>query len=121
MNILVCGGRDFWDRDYLCVKLDAIHFSRGIDKIITGAANGADWLALMWARDREIPFAGYPAQWNAHGKGAGPIRNQHMLDEEIIHGVVAFPGGVGTADMVRRAQEADLPIWDLRSYKPTKE
>lgn len=46
----------------------------------------------------------YPADWKRHGKSAGPIRNQLMLYETQPHIVVAFPGGRGTADMVRKAK-----------------
>jgi predicted Rossmann-fold nucleotide-binding protein len=40
---------------------------------------------------------------------AGPIRNRLMLDLGA-HAVLAFPGGAGTANMVRIAQEADVPV-----------
>ena len=36
-----------------------------------------------------------------HGNAAGPIRNQRMLDHGKPDIVVAFPGGSGTADMVK--------------------
>lgn len=45
-----------------------------------------------------------------NGKAAGPIRNQRMLDEGKPDLVVAFPGGRGTADMVRRAKAAGVPV-----------
>ena len=51
-----------------------------------------------------------PADWTKHGKAAGPIRNQKMLDE-CPDLVVAFPGGKGTADMVRRAMKAGIDCW----------
>jgi hypothetical protein len=51
------------------------------------------------------------ADWNTHGRAAGPIRNQRMLDEVKPELVVAFPGGRGTADMVRRAREAGVNVY----------
>jgi len=53
------------------------------------------------------------ANWRTHGKAAGPIRNQQMLDEGRPHLVVAFPGGTGTADMVRRAKAAGVPVMEV--------
>lgn len=48
--------------------------------------------------------------WKDHGKAAGPIRNQLMLDDFKPDLVVAFPGGKGTADMVKKAQDAGVTV-----------
>jgi hypothetical protein len=45
-----------------------------------------------------------------HGRAARPIRNQRMLDEGKPDLVVAFPGGRGTTDMIRRAERAGVPV-----------
>jgi hypothetical protein len=37
-----------------------------------------------------------------------------MLDEWQPDGVIAFPGGRGTADMTRRAKESGLKVWEIR-------
>lgn len=42
---------------------------------------------------------------------AGLARNQRMLEQCSPSAVIAFPGGRGTADMVRRAEAAGLPVW----------
>ena len=49
-------------------------------------------------------------QWDELGKKAGPLRNQRMLDDGKPDMVVAFPGGGGTKDMVRRAAKAGVAI-----------
>ena len=51
--------------------------------------------------------------WSAHGRAAGARRNGEMLAEGGVVAVVAFPGGSGTADMVRRARRAGLPVWEV--------
>lgn len=43
----------------------------------------------------------------------GPLRNQRMLEEGKPDLVVAFPGGGGTKDMVRRAAKAGVPIHEV--------
>lgn len=107
---LVCGGRDYDDRDQLFRILDAAHVANPIVCLIHGAARGADSLAADWALDRDVLCNAYPADWDRDGKAAGPIRNQRMLDEGKPHIVIAFPGGRGTADMIRRAEKADIPV-----------
>jgi hypothetical protein len=47
------------------------------------------------------------------GKTAGPLRNQRMLDEGKPDLVVAFPGGGGTKDIVRRAVKAGLALHEV--------
>ena len=49
-----------------------------------------------------------------HGKGAGPIRNQRMLDAGQPDLVVAFEGGRGTADMITRTKRAGIEILEPR-------
>ena len=52
----------------------------------------------------------YPADWKKYGKSAGPLRNQRMIDEGKPDLVVAFPGGVGTADMISRAKAYNISV-----------
>lgn len=110
MIVLVCGGRDFQDRDALFAVLDRLHQQTGITKIVHGGAKGADTLGAIWGLLHGVFSAGYPAQWDAYGKRAGFIRNQEMIDVEQIDLVVACPGGNGTADMVKRATKAGIKI-----------
>lgn len=116
-RILVCGGRDFTDRQFLYDVLDeqAALCSFPL-RIIQGGARGADQLAYEWAQSRDVSCVIYPADWAAHGRAAGPIRNQHMLDMEHPWLVIAFAGGRGTADMVRRATKAGVRV--LEPKKP---
>lgn len=109
-RVLVCGGRDYGDAARVFSVLDEFHGGSRITAVVTGAAPGADTLAERWARERRIPVERYPADWKAHGRAAGPIRNARMLDEARPDAVVAFPGGRGTADMVSRATKADVPV-----------
>lgn len=110
MRLLVCGGRDYTDQVTAFRLLDRVHALCPVTCIIQGNARGADALGKQWAISRGIPHDDYPAQWNTHGKGAGPIRNQQMLTEGKPDKVIAFPGGSGTADMVRRSRVAGLKV-----------
>ena len=106
---LVCGGRDFADRDRAYSWLDRLAAHHGTpDRLIHGDARGADRIGRDWARDRGVPIGTYPADWTRHGRAAGPIRNQQMLDEGHPSLVIALPGGRGTADMIARSQAAGI-------------
>lgn len=111
MRVLVCGGRDYYDRIAVFDTLDLLHEQRSIILIIHGAARGADSLADDWANARGIAVKWYRADWQAYGKLAGPIRNRQMLEDGKPDGVVAFPGGAGTANMIKLAKAAGLIVW----------
>lgn len=111
MRVLVCGGRDYNDRNHIWNVLYDIHAKQRISVIIHGAAAGADRLAMDWAQTMPgVCHAPFVADWHTHGRAGGPIRNQRMLDDGRPDLIVAFPGGKGTADMVRRAAEAGIRI-----------
>lgn len=110
MRVLVCGGRDYSDGPKVFATLDALKPT----SIAHGGATGADTYAERWAWQRKVKCKSYPANWKAQGKAAGPIRNQHMLLDFQPDLVVAFPGGRGTADMVRRANEAGVRVMDIQ-------
>jgi predicted Rossmann-fold nucleotide-binding protein len=110
LRVLVCGGRDYQDYLPAADALDRIAAKLGIAIIIQGGATGADDCARRWALNRGVECLSFPADWSM-GRKAGPIRNQTMIDEGKPNAVVAFPGGRGTADMVKRAEAAGLPVW----------
>lgn len=126
MKVLVCGGRDFGaekldkprslmmaERHFARDVLDALHAASPFSLVIHGAARGADTCGGEWAKLRGVPVAAYPADWRAHGRGAGPIRNRLMLKRGAPDLVVAFPGGNGTAHMVRIARAAGVEVREI--------
>lgn len=110
MRVLVCGGRNFNDALTLGSWLGGIHKDHGIDLLIEGGAAGADYMARKFAEWVGIPVRTYPADWDRHGRAAGPIRNKQMLDEGKPDLVVAFPGGNGTQNMVEQATAAGVRV-----------
>ncbi len=114
MKVLVCGGREYGNwyghRDHVTAVLDKLP----VAMIIQGGASGADLLAHQWAKKRQLPSISHFADWEKHGKMAGPIRNGEMLDMWKPDQVVAFPGGMGTENMVRQAQARGISVQDER-------
>lgn len=109
-HIIVCGGREYQDANVVDMALDSAYIEFGSLHIIQGGAKGADLLAKQWAIRRNQQVTTVPADWTTHGRSAGPIRNQIMLDRFKPDLVIAFPGGRGTFDMVTRARKADVPV-----------
>lgn len=123
MRVLVCGGRDFdkssvwnWLERFAygdIAEITGIHRPK-ITALIHGGARGADEGAAEWGKSEGLRVIAFHADWKKHGKAAGPIRNQRMIDEGKPDIVIAFPGGRGTANMVALAQAAGIPVVHAR-------
>ncbi|KPC68301.1 hypothetical protein ADL27_57155 [Streptomyces sp. NRRL F-6602] len=132
--IAVTGSRRWQDtqllEDTLCQTWhDALADYTGIE-LIHGCAEGADTLAGQWAHRNGIPVRERPADWtgpctpdcppghrrrNRRGTEycplAGHRRNQQMVDEAPVLFVAAqVHGSTGTADRMRRAKKAGIPV-----------
>ena len=112
-RLLVCGGRNWANKIRTYAVLGNLYRERGIDVVIEGDARGADRMAGDWARKNGIDNLKFPARWEEHGAEAGPIRNRQMLKEGNPNLVLAFPGGRGTAHMVKIAREAGIEVIEV--------
>ena len=117
-RLLVCGGRNYTDSSFLFKTLDALPRpllvieggQRKWDVMLKRYVGGADYLAMCWARERGIECVTENAEWRRLGRAAGRARNALMLEKYKPTLVVAFPGGRGTANMVRLAREAGVEV-----------
>lgn len=126
MRVLVCGGRNFEKRSLLFAALDKIEKERGnITVVIHGDARGADRMAGEWAKSWGKRVLKFPAHWqdlshpdrrvkqangNVYDANAGMRRNIKMVEEGKPDLVIAFPGGAGTANMVKLAEQVGLEV-----------
>ena len=106
--VLITGGRDYLNYKVVSSVLDQLHPSF----IITGGATGADAMAERWAAFHGVHAFVCAALWDAYGRRAGYIRNSALIAvaKRLSATVVAFPGGRGTADCVRRAKAIPLLV-----------
>lgn len=113
LNVLFFGGREFRDLAHVSAALDRLPeiLQKHDFCVVHGGAKGADTLAGMAAAARGLPVIVMPANWDFYGKRAGPIRNSWMLDFCAPAYAVGFPGGAGTADMLRQCQARLIPVW----------
>jgi YspA, cpYpsA-related SLOG family len=121
VKVLVCGSREWLSQAAIERELSKLPEE---SIIVHGACRGADNIAGFVGKALGFEVRPYPAQWGRYGRGAGPVRNQQMLDEEHlpdepIDVVMAFHGdqglGVGTVDMVKRSRKAS-PTIEVRVF-----
>ena len=112
------GGRDLaWPHQRVAAELLARSGGRLVHLVLHGGARGADAAIGRAAQQLGWSSLVMPAQWQLHGRAAGPIRNRELLEQAVARAVthsspgsltsvlvVAFPGGAGTASLVREAR-----------------
>src|SRR5260370_37370889 len=99
MKVLVFGGRNFRSPAQVFRALDRLHQEKPITELMQGGATGADQFAMEWAATKpEIKRYVCPADWETHGRAAGPLRNRKMLRWKHDR-IEELPGAERTAQM----------------------
>jgi len=112
MKIIVAGSRTTRSYQLVCDAIrDSGFLRRGEVEIVGGGAPGVDTLAKQFARAKDYPFREFPADWDTHGRAAGPIRNSEMAAYGDALVAVWDGESRGTRDMLKKAHQADLPIF----------
>jgi YspA, cpYpsA-related SLOG family len=116
MKVLVFGSRKWLDQAVIERELRKLPPGT---TVIHGGAPGADNIGGYVAETLGFTVRVYPALWSKHGRGAGPIRNQTMLDREHLetdpfdHAICFHtdPGlGIGSKDMRARCEKVGLRV-----------
>ena len=120
--IVAGGGRDLaWPLAQVRSALLQPVAARPVLQLLHGAARGADQLIASAADQLGWPVTAIAADWQRHGRRAGPIRNRQLLDraqqlavavstprQPVAVLVIAFPGGPGTASLLQQARRRSL-------------
>jgi hypothetical protein len=120
MRVLITGSRTWDDAESITAELAAL--PPGTTIVHGGCPTGADAIAHQYAVENGIPVEVYPADWDEHGRAAGPIRNAEMI-ATMPDLVLAFVRGdsPGTRGCVRAAISAEVPVrildWDYRDVR----
>ena len=120
MIVICTGGCDFEDKNFVSLELSKCLVKYGDwFQVFVGDSQGVDKFVREWCEEYEVKYTVFNAQWNMHGKPAGPIRNQTMVDAAIhiaptgkIIGL-AFPGGRGTKHCHDYMKKRGIKVWNL--------
>jgi hypothetical protein len=119
MRVIVCGGRDFQDKEFCFRKLDEIISPLKDIEIVSGNAKGVDSFGEEYALKKGLKLSIFKADWKKYGRAAGPIRNREMyhyaLEDKPM--IIAFWDGLskGTKNMIDVASKdgADIHIVNI--------
>ncbi len=110
MRILVCGDRNWKDRE--CITRELLRYDN-TSIIVQGCCRGADMMAAESCKMLGYHCEGYPADWERYGRAAGPMRNKRMLDTGI-HLVLCFHNDIGnskgTKNMMNQAIQYGIEV-----------
>jgi hypothetical protein len=108
-KVIIAGSRTITDIRCVEAALAASGFKPTL--VISGTARGVDQLGEQWATARGIMVLRMPANWGAHGKAAGPIRNSAMLEEADCVVVVWDGKSRGSQDMISKANRSGKKVY----------
>ena len=116
-RVIIAGCRDFYN--YVTLKERCEYYLQNKMKthnviIVSGHAPGADSLGEKFAADHNLKCELYPADWERHGRAAGPIRNEEMA--VVSDALIAFWDGKsrGTKSMIEIARRKGLQVAVVR-------
>lgn len=134
IRLAVIGTRTYTNRKRVYFELDELAKLYRIDVIISGCAEdddkakGPDAFARDWAKERGVPYKGYPAKWDdfsppclrrtglygEYNALAGPNRN--TLIAEDATNAIAFHDRVstGTADCISKFESRGKKVKTIK-------
>lgn len=111
MRTIVAGSRDCVNAALVWQVLDACPFH--ISMVIYGDCRGVDRIGKDWAQHNFKSYVPYPADWDKHGKPAGPIRNTEMAKNADALVLIWNGSSSGSADMLKKAKARNLEIMQV--------
>lgn len=113
MRVIIAGSRHMRFADYPLIGQAVAASKFQVDEVVCGEARGADTYGKKWAYDQSppIPVKSFPADWETHGRGAGPIRNTEMAEYADALIVFIWDGSRGSANMLKQMQNRNKPCF----------
>jgi hypothetical protein len=116
MKLIIAGGRDF---TYISTPmidsfLEAHNmYWRNIEQVVSGGASGVDTAGENFANAVDIEIERFPADWNTHGKAAGPIRNRQMAEYADALLLIWDGESRGSASMKNEMVKLKKPVYEI--------
>ena len=108
IRLAIIGSRVFDNYELLANTLEVYRDKVGL--VVSGGAEGADKLGELWADRNKIPKLIFPADRNTHGKAAGFITNQYIVNNSDA-GVAFWDNkSKGTLSTIKLFEKADKPV-----------
>lgn len=120
-SLAIVGYRNFYDYEKFSEVVSGYiqmlrtqHGNIHISKIVSGGCRGTDEMAERYAREHNITLEVHHADWDKHGRAAGPIRNKKIVDNSDI--VIAFlhDESKGTKHTIEYARSKNKKVLEIK-------
>jgi len=112
MKIVVAGSRNMPDA---AEKVDSALRMSGwyyrVNVIVSGGSGNVDLAGEVWGREHGCVVRRFSADWDKHGKAAGPIRNRQMAEYSDALVAVCDGESKGTTNMILEMHRLNKPVF----------
>ena len=113
MRLLIAGSRTIHPNYSFLMNCIQLHSISDISEIVSGGASGVDYEGEHFASHHEIPVRKFPANWDTHGKAAGPIRNREMAEYADCLLLIWSGDSPGSKNMKAEMMKLNKPIYEV--------
>lgn len=122
MKLIIAGKRDIYPQtDFLDEVIN--HFNIHNSQIVSGGATGVDAAAKYYCKSFygeaiSSKYKEFSANWDEHGKAAGPIRNKQMAEYGDALLLIWDGESRGSANMKKEMEKLNKPVYEVILKSP---
>lgn len=130
MKLAICGSRDLIIGPYdigqmiaTCIDTLGLHpqYLEKTVEIVSGGGGNVDLAAKRyaaspnpdWDYDKPLKYKEFPADWDKHGKAAGPIRNKQIAEYSDALLIIWDGESRGSKNMKEEMMRLKKPIYEI--------
>jgi hypothetical protein len=109
-KVIIAGGRDLFVTSQE-IKSFLVQHGYSIEfHVVSGGATGIDACGERYSQLNKLPLTIMQADWEKHGKSAGPIRNRQMAEfaDELL--LIWDGKSKGSANMKKTMEKLGKPV-----------
>ena len=107
--VAIAGGKTVTDAGAVIHSLDKARAKYADLVLVHGGGPGVERIAAQWAERNAVHQVVCKPDWQRHGRAAPFRRNDALLDL-LPKGVIAFPGGGITGNLIDKARQRGIPV-----------
>lgn len=116
MRLIIAGGRTLNPGiGFIQGAIKLLHpYDLGpIEEVVCGGAGGIDSEGEHWAGHKNVLVKCFRADWNKHGKAAGPTRNRQMAEYADALLLIWDGESRGSASMKKEMKKLGKPVYQV--------
>lgn len=118
LKLIIAGSRDHIIATHVVdYYISDLKIRNLIKEVVCGGAAGVDTSGEKWAKSEGVPVKYFNADWDTHGKAAGPIRNREMAKYANALLLLWDGESPGSKNMKKEAEKENLLFFEVILHK----